>query len=156
MERKDKEIWIEKWLSNSDVSNFFKQKSYSFKVEIKDLIELYDKQKGKCTLCGDELVFDTGKVHIDHIKAKSKGGLDEIENYQFLCSDCNYAKRNMDTKDFLILCLKISNWHNNTLSKSDKESIIQARWKLENKYNYKQQNYKIINDGDLRICPGTS
>ena len=37
-----------------------------------------------------------GDLNVDHILAKDKGGLDELENYQLLCTPCNSLKGNKD------------------------------------------------------------
>lgn len=36
----------------------------------------------------------------DHILAKSKGGLNHIDNYTTCCSKCNFQKQDMDIEDF--------------------------------------------------------
>ena len=37
-----------------------------------------------------------GDLNVDHILVKDKGGLDELENYQLLCTPCNSLKGNKD------------------------------------------------------------
>jgi len=53
---------------------------------------------GRCALCGatnKERLLD-----VDHIKPRSKGGKNEYENLQVLCSKCNRSKGNKDDTDF--------------------------------------------------------
>ena len=50
---------------------------------------LYTKQRGKCVLCGIELL---GKFEVDHIKPLSKGGDNFPSNLQILCVNCNRIK----------------------------------------------------------------
>jgi 5-methylcytosine-specific restriction endonuclease McrA len=48
----------------------------------------------KCVYCGRG-ANDGAVLQIDHIKPKSKGGVDEFDNYVTACQDCNYGKRDM-------------------------------------------------------------
>ena len=53
---------------------------------------------GRCALCGatnKERLLD-----VDHIKPRSKGGKNEYDNLQVLCSKCNRSKGNKDDTDF--------------------------------------------------------
>lgn len=52
--------------------------------------KLYRDQNKICAVC-DESV-KARLMHIDHITPKARGGRDEIENFQLLCSDCNQRK----------------------------------------------------------------
>ena len=64
-----------------------------------DLIALFKKQKGRCNICGSLLIFIGRRTtHLDHIIPKSKGGINALENLQFLCMPCNIEK-----KDHLLL-----------------------------------------------------
>jgi hypothetical protein len=55
-------------------------------------IELFDKQNGKCAVCGEDLGNDWSKIHVDHIIPWTLVG-DELENnYQNLCETCNECK----------------------------------------------------------------
>ncbi len=51
-----------------------------------------------CKGCFKQL--DKEQLTIDHILAQDKGGLDELENFQLLCTPCNSKKGNKDM-DFL-------------------------------------------------------
>lgn len=61
------------------------------------LIILFEKQKGKCALCG-KILFTSGKdkFHADHIQPISKGGSNWINNIQITCPFCNLSKRDKD------------------------------------------------------------
>jgi len=51
----------------------------------------------RCVICGRSPAVDVGtKLHIDHIIAWSKGGLNELSNLRVLCSDCNLGKGDKD------------------------------------------------------------
>ena len=54
--------------------------------------------KYRCELCG---VHETQvALHVDHIIPRSKGGLDDLSNFQALCQTCNTNKRAEDDTDF--------------------------------------------------------
>jgi ATP adenylyltransferase len=54
--------------------------------------------KHRCELCGGH--EDQVALHVDHIIPRSKGGPDDISNYQALCMTCNTNKRDTDDTDF--------------------------------------------------------
>ena len=57
---------------------------------------LYEKQNGKCVLCGDG--FRLRNLEKDHIRSKHIKRIDKIANLQLLCGACNKVKgdRTMD------------------------------------------------------------
>jgi diadenosine tetraphosphate (Ap4A) HIT family hydrolase len=55
---------------------------------------------GRCALCG--ITKKDRPLQVDHIKPRSKGGTNAIENLQALCDECNRAKSNRDATDFRI------------------------------------------------------
>jgi ATP adenylyltransferase len=54
--------------------------------------------KHRCELCGGH--EDQVALHVSHIIPRSKGGPDDISNYQALCMTCNTNKRDTDDTDF--------------------------------------------------------
>ena len=52
--------------------------------------ELFGRQQGRCNACGYE--FHYRNLSVDHIRPKSKGIDDSIENLQLLCPSCNSIK----------------------------------------------------------------
>lgn len=49
-----------------------------------------------CCACGASPALTPGvELHVDHITARSKGGLTVLENLQTLCSRCNLGKSNV-------------------------------------------------------------
>lgn len=58
---------------------------------------IYEKYHHKCEICGEKTAFDKGEV--DHIKPKTKGGIDEPSNLQWLCHRCNKLKGNKRTNE---------------------------------------------------------
>lgn len=60
--------------------------------------EVLKRAKYRCELCGAH--EDQAALHIDHIIPRSKGGSDDISNFQSLCVTCNTSKRDRDDTDF--------------------------------------------------------
>ena len=60
--------------------------------------EVFKRAKHRCELCG---AHETQvALHIDHIIPRSKGGSDDVSNFQALCVACNTSKRDRDNTDF--------------------------------------------------------
>ena len=53
--------------------------------------EILKRDRFRCTICGRGQE-DGVKLHVDHIKPVSKGGLTTPENLRTLCQDCNLGK----------------------------------------------------------------
>lgn len=51
---------------------------------------LYDNAKGKCAICGKQLLFS--EITLDHIIPLNQNGADEVENLQICCYQCNQMK----------------------------------------------------------------
>jgi hypothetical protein len=69
-------------------------KEYTRSVSPKVRADILQKHGYRCVLCGVDL--RELEVHIDHIKAFSKGGTSQVTNLQPLCGPCNLAKGNRD------------------------------------------------------------
>lgn len=54
--------------------------------------EIYDRDGGRCKLCGVELPFKSNAFHIDHIVPIALGGPDIPANVQLACPPCNRGK----------------------------------------------------------------
>lgn len=52
---------------------------------------VYIRDKGICQICGNQISF--AKMTIDHIYPLSKGGEDNICNFQCCCKQCNLLKQ---------------------------------------------------------------
>lgn len=66
-----------------------KRKNIPGKHTAADIKEIARLQGYCCALCRQKL---TGKHHVDHIIAVSRGGTNERRNLQLLCEPCNLAK----------------------------------------------------------------
>jgi len=60
--------------------------------------QVFKRDDWKCVACGRS-AEDNIILHIDHIIPRSKGGKDEMDNYQTLCETCNIGKSNKDETD---------------------------------------------------------
>ena len=60
-------------------------------IKLSDRFNIFKRDNYKCVICGNG-AKDGVKLEIDHIVPISKGGLNHIDNYQTLCSDCNRGK----------------------------------------------------------------
>jgi 5-methylcytosine-specific restriction endonuclease McrA len=56
----------------------------------RDIVNLYQVQRGLCVLCGVDLRLT--RYHVDHIRPIAKGGRNTKENLQLLCPRCNLRK----------------------------------------------------------------
>jgi len=75
-----------------------KRKVHSLNYTSTQAQELVECFGGACAYCGID--FTTGKMHLDHFIAISKGGPNVIGNLIPCCSSCNISKRNLDPKDW--------------------------------------------------------
>jgi len=60
--------------------------------------EVLKRARHRCELCG--ISADLKALEVDHIVPKSRGGKDELANFQALCFTCNAQKGNKDKTDF--------------------------------------------------------
>jgi len=65
-----------------------------------ELVDLRNKQKGRCFYCGKEL-DNKGRGHTDHKTPLSKRGEHAIQNIVFACSRCNLKKGTKTAEEFL-------------------------------------------------------
>lgn len=63
-------------------------------------------QGGRCALSSEPLLYGVN-AHLDHILPRSRGGLTEFSNLQFLTSKVNWAKASLTNAEFIDLCQKI-------------------------------------------------
>lgn len=59
-------------------------------VFVSPKLVLYDEQNGRCNGC--RIFLPPRNLEVDHIEPRAKGGSDDIENLQLLCSACNSMK----------------------------------------------------------------
>lgn len=59
---------------------------------------VFQRDGWKCVSCGRGSENDV-ILHVDHIVPRSKGGKDELDNYQTLCHPCNVGKSDRDETD---------------------------------------------------------
>lgn len=56
-------------------------------------IAVYNKNKGRCAICGEYVPFDIFTV--DHILPLAKGGDNDLSNLQCTCRTCNLVKQDI-------------------------------------------------------------
>lgn len=63
-------------------------------------------QKNRCAYCNIRIGISASDIDrqatIDHVVARSKGGVDEFENVMAVCDPCNAAKSNLTVAEYLI------------------------------------------------------
>ncbi|NVM21295.1 MAG: HNH endonuclease [Desulfobacterales bacterium] len=124
---------------------FFRDRARRYNVTENELLSLWQVQYAECALCGDELEYD-GTTHIDHIVPRKSGGKDSIKNLQFVCAKCNYAKRDLLTKDFIILCLKVAKKHEFKISASETMNIVSRIWRSETKEERRKYSQEYLKE----------
>lgn len=60
--------------------------------------QVFDRDNFRCVACGKS-AGDGVLLHVDHIMPRSKGGKDELDNFQTLCHLCNIGKSNKSDRD---------------------------------------------------------
>ena len=65
----------------------------------RDLFDLWHAQGGRCSYC-KVLLINEQDTEIDHVQPKSKGGLNEPENYAISCHFCNQSKHARAVEDW--------------------------------------------------------
>lgn len=58
--------------------------------------QVFQRDQWKCVSCGKDPIMHDITLHVDHIVPRSKGGPDQLDNYQTLCDTCNLGKGNRD------------------------------------------------------------
>jgi len=74
------------------IDNYQKSPRKYLSKQIRDAV--FDKYKYRCAICTSKK-----KLEIDHIVPVSRGGTDDFNNLQLLCSRCNLEKSNMILKN---------------------------------------------------------
>jgi hypothetical protein len=85
-----------KVLPNNDIQNVKIDEKIFVKAGIR--WQVFERDDFKCVACG-KTAHDGAILHVDHIIPRSKGGNDEMNNYQTLCHLCNIGKSNKSEKD---------------------------------------------------------
>lgn len=95
--KKLKGFQIMELATNENGEDVIKVKRKSFSSVQRTAI--YNKNKGRCAICGDFVPY--GNFTIDHIIPLAKGGTNELENLQCACEICNRIKQDILPKDLM-------------------------------------------------------
>jgi len=99
-----REVWHKKYPGkNKEYTDRFKEKMAKRAEEgfkpLHKREKVYRKYRGKCAYCGASIEFREG-FEIDHLKPKSRGGTNDIDNLMPACERCNQLKYNSDIEEF--------------------------------------------------------
>ena len=97
-----------------DIDNTVKRKPLSNRIRT----QVLNRDGSVCQMCGAvpgdiDLQFPERKVrlHVDHIRPRSQGGSDELDNLRTLCSSCNQGSKHLmlQPPDYIDVLGKIRN-----------------------------------------------
>jgi predicted restriction endonuclease len=71
----------------------FKQPELARNINVSLRYDILQRDGFKCKICGRNPDEDNVKLHVDHIKPFSLGGLTRPDNLRCLCRDCNLGKK---------------------------------------------------------------
>ncbi|NEP28080.1 RNA-guided endonuclease IscB [Moorena sp. SIO3I6] len=115
-------------MENPEISGTEYQQGTLCGYEIREY--LLEKWNRKCAYCGATDV----RLEIEHIKPKSLGGSDRVNNLAIACHDCNQTKGNQEIEQFLSgkpdILKRILSQAKRSLA--DAAAVNSTRWKLYN------------------------
>jgi hypothetical protein len=85
-----------------------KQRKILFDISIEDLWQLYLDQNKKCALSGREIGFVSNRKGNASLDRKDSNKHYYIGNVQWVHKDINYAKQSLNNKEFIQLCVEVS------------------------------------------------
>ena len=90
---------LEKYINKRGIKKIFGHRTLASGVISGSVrYEVLKRAKNRCESCG--ISSEKKALEVDHIKPRSKGGKDELINYQALCYTCNSQKSNKDDTNF--------------------------------------------------------
>jgi 5-methylcytosine-specific restriction endonuclease McrA len=88
--------WQAKYRKTERYKEYRRTYDKSRRLELR--VNVFLRDDFTCQYCGRKA--PNVELQIDHKYPKSKGGLDEIKNYQTLCRECNVGKSDFVLKEF--------------------------------------------------------
>lgn len=80
---------------NIDESTKVKRKQFT----VAERTTIYNKNKGRCAICGRFVPYD--EFTVDHIIPLAKGGDNNLNNLQCTCKVCNFIKQDILPEDLM-------------------------------------------------------
>jgi hypothetical protein len=80
-------------------------------ISPKHIMAMLELQQYRCAYTGDELTPDN--VSADHMQPIGGGGAHAMENIRLVLDVVNQAKGTMSYEDFVAMCRKVVNHHDN-------------------------------------------
>lgn len=71
---------------------------------------IFKRDKFKCIYCGESSIEDGVKLVIEHIKPRSKGGTNNINNIATSCQDCNLIKGVTEFDNNILNRIRVRNY----------------------------------------------
>lgn len=120
--------------NNEIVEEVAKVKRRQFSSTERSII--YNKNKGRCAICGRFVPYDSFTV--DHIIPLAKGGTNELDNLQCTCKVCNLIKQDILPEDLMEKLTEI-------ILYQMKKSYNDLLWRKINYLRKQKQRRKIKN-----------
>lgn len=127
---KDFEVVI---LDETEIVDDTKVKRKQFNT--KERTAVYNKNKGRCAICGRFVPYD--EFTVDHIIPLSKGGTNKLKNLQCTCKTCNLIKQDILPEDLMSKLIEIVLYQM-------KKNYNNSFWKEINRLNRQKQKNKIL------------
>jgi len=69
------------------------------------MLRLGERDGERCVWCGTELSYRSLHATLDHVRCRSHGGADGLDNLVLACAGCNHARANAPASSWLERCL---------------------------------------------------
>lgn len=117
-----------------ETSNLIATSSKRRNFSINKRVQIYNKNQGRCAICGRFIPFD--EFTVDHIIPLAKGGTNSDNNLQCACKTCNMLKQDILPEDLMdkiteIILYQMEQNNNEELFEKIVERVIKKYSKIE-------------------------